>query len=114
MSIILSLAVPCSESGPRRRQVGPARISGKDEVRIYGTRTGNEAVDDAPLQPAYQGKSSEVEDRQVVEPRRNKDERCDCDACDPPQDETADPEPERHREWLSYVPAEPHDAHLAP
>src|SRR5947209_1168148 len=39
MSIILSLAVPCSESGPRRRQVGPARISGKDEVRIYGTRT---------------------------------------------------------------------------
>jgi hypothetical protein len=38
MSIILSLAVFHGESGQRGRQAQPARISGKDAVRIYGTR----------------------------------------------------------------------------
>jgi hypothetical protein len=38
MSIILSLAAIRSESGQRGRHAQPARISGKDPVRLYGTR----------------------------------------------------------------------------
>jgi hypothetical protein len=42
MSIILPLAACRSESGPLARQARPARISGKDAVRIFGT--GNEKL----------------------------------------------------------------------
>jgi hypothetical protein len=38
MSIILSLAAIRGESGQQGRHAQPARSSGKDPVRIYGTR----------------------------------------------------------------------------
>jgi transposase len=54
MSIILSLAAIHGESGQRGRHAQPARISGKDQVRIFGTRNimpAQRVPADHPLRP---------------------------------------------------------------